>query len=152
MATSFGCIQVFKGRMLPDRWNCPGLLARCGLVTPYSYTSLGHHWISQWLVAWRHQAITRTNYDFMNLIQPQRTSMLVPLFAEKWVSFNSCNFQMDFSGWWLRHLLWNCPNINVTGLHGWSVSIGSGNGLVPSGNKPLPEPMLTQIAVAIWCH
>ena len=30
--------------------------------------------------------------------------------------------------------------------------IGSGNGLVPSGNKPLPEPMLTQIYVAIWRH
>ena len=28
----------------------------------------------------------------------------------------------------------------------------SGNGLVPSGNKPLPEPMLTQISVAIWRH
>ena len=25
----------------------------------------------------------------------------------------------------------------------WEVNIGSGNGLVPSGNKPLPEPMLT---------
>ena len=32
------------------------------------------------------------------------------------------------------------------GLHWWSVNIGSGNGLVPSGNKPLPEPMLTQIS------
>ena len=30
----------------------------------------------------------------------------------------------------------------------WSVNIDSGNGLVPSGNKPLPEPMLTQIC----CH
>ena len=30
--------------------------------------------------------------------------------------------------------------------------IGSGNGLVPSGNKPLPEPMLTQIFIAIWRH
>ena len=29
----------------------------------------------------------------------------------------------------------------------WLVNIGSGNGLVPSGNKPLPEPMLTQIYV-----
>ena len=28
----------------------------------------------------------------------------------------------------------------------------TGNGLVPSGNKPLPEPMLTQISVAIWPH
>ena len=53
---------------------------------------------------------------------------------------------------WLRHLLWNCPNMNVIGLHWWSVNIGSGNGLVPSGNKPLPEPMLTDISVAIWCH
>ena len=30
----------------------------------------------------------------------------------------------------------------------WYVNIGSGNGLVLSGNKPLPEPMLTQIYVA----
>ena len=27
------------------------------------------------------------------------------------------------------------------------VNVGSGNGLVPSGNKPLPEPMLTKIHV-----
>ena len=29
------------------------------------------------------------------------------------------------------------------------MNIGSGNGLVPSGTKPVPEPMLTQIYVAI---
>ena len=34
----------------------------------------------------------------------------------------------------------------------WEVSIGSGYGLVPAGTKPLPEPMLTLIHVAIWCH
>ena len=32
------------------------------------------------------------------------------------------------------------------------VNIGSGNSLVPSGNKPLPKPMLTQIYVVIWGH
>ena len=32
------------------------------------------------------------------------------------------------------------------------VNIGSGNGLVPSGNKPLPEPMLTQVFVAKLGH
>ena len=42
--------------------------------------------------------------------------------------------------------------MNVTGLHWQLVNIGSGNGLVPSGNKPLPEPMMTQISVAIWRH
>ena len=30
--------------------------------------------------------------------------------------------------------------------------IGSANVLVPSGNKPLPEPILTKSYVAIWCH
>ena len=30
--------------------------------------------------------------------------------------------------------------------------MGSGNGLVSSDNKPLPEPMLTQISVALWRH
>ena len=31
-------------------------------------------------------------------------------------------------------------------------TLGSGNGLVPWGTKPLPEPMLTQIYVIIWRH
>ena len=62
------------------------------------------------------------------------------------------NFHANFSDQWLRYLMWNCPLMNFTGLHWWSVNIGSGNGLVPSGNKPLPGPMLTQISVAIWRH
>ena len=62
----------------------------------------------------------------------------------------TCNFQTDFSDLCLRHLLWNYPNMNLTWLHQWSVNIGSGNGLVPSGSKPLPETMLTQIYLAIW--
>ena len=33
--------------------------------------------------------------------------------------------------------------VHATELHWWLVNIGSGNGLVPSGNKPLPEPMFT---------
>ena len=40
--------------------------------------------------------------------------------------------------------------MHVTGLKWWKVNIGSGNGLVPSGNKPLPEPVLTQIYVTTW--
>ena len=62
------------------------------------------------------------------------------------------NFQANFNDWWLRYLLQNCPQMNVTGPYWWQVIIGSGNGLVPTGNKPLPEPMLTQIFVAIWHH
>ena len=51
-------------------------------------------------------------------------------------SFNSLapgKFERNFSDWWLRHLLRNCPDMNVTGLYWWSVNIASGNGLVPSG-------------------
>ena len=32
------------------------------------------------------------------------------------------------------------------------VNIGLGNGLVPSGNKPLPEPVLTKIFNVILCQ
>ena len=48
--------------------------------------------------------------------------------------------------------------MNVTGLQWWSVNIGSCNGLVPSGDKPLPEPMVTQMSYGVtrpqWvkCH
>ena len=30
--------------------------------------------------------------------------------------------------------------------------IDCGNDLVPPGNRPLPEPMLTQVYVAVWRH
>ena len=32
------------------------------------------------------------------------------------------------------------------------VHIGLGKGLVPSGNNPSNEPMMTQVFIAIWCH
>ena len=36
--------------------------------------------------------------------------------------------------------------MNATEPYWWQVNIGSGNGLVPSGNKPLPKPVLTKIS------
>ena len=42
--------------------------------------------------------------------------------------------------------------MNATGPYWSQVNIGSGNGLVLSGNKPLPEPVLTKISNAIWHH
>ena len=41
----------------------------------------------------------------------------------------------------------NNIQINVTGSYWRHINIGSGNGLVPSGNKSIPEPMLTWIYV-----
>ena len=69
----------------------------------------------------------------------------------------SCNskfiiFHMHINERYLEHFLWNHPHVNATRPHWWLVKIGSGNDYVPSGNKPLPEPMLTQIYFAIWCQ
>ena len=38
-------------------------LTHLGLATPYGDICLGQHWFRQWLVAWRHQAITWFNVD-----------------------------------------------------------------------------------------
>ena len=52
---------------------------------------------------------------------------------------------------YLEHSLCNYPQVNaLRTLDWWFVNIVSGHGLVPSGNKPLPEPMLTLIYVVIW--
>ena len=49
---------------------------------------------------------------------------------------------------YLEHFLWNYPQVNTTRSHWWLINTGSGNGLVPSGNKPLPELILTKLC----CH
>ena len=45
--------------------------------------------------------------------------------------------------------LWIYSQINVTGPYLWKVNTDSGNGLVLTGNKPLPEPVVTETCVAI---
>ena len=52
----------------------------------------------------------------------------------------------------LNQSFWLIPHMNVTRPYWWKFKTGSGDGLVPSGNKPLPGQMLTQIYVAIWGH
>ena len=59
--------------------------------------------------------------------------------------------QTHFSDKNLKYILWNSYQVNTT-PHWSLVNNGSGNGLVPSSNKPLHEPMLTQISGAIWHH
>ena len=38
-----------------------------GLATLYGVGDLGQHWFRQWLVAWRHQAITWVNVDLSSV-------------------------------------------------------------------------------------
>ena len=59
--------------------------------------------------------------------------------------------KIHFSDIYLKYYLWNSYQVNTT-PHWPLVNNGSGNGLVPSSNKPLHEPMFTQISGAIWRH
>ena len=53
---------------------------------------------------------------------------------------------------YLGYSLQKWPQLNATEHLWWLVNIGSGNGLLPSGNKPFPGPILTQISVIMWRH
>ena len=59
--------------------------------------------------------------------------------------------KIHFSDIYLKYFLWNSYQVNTT-PHWSLVNNDSGNGLVPSSNKPLHEPMFTQISGAIWRH
>ena len=54
-------------------------------------------------------------------------------------------FQTHIKDRYFELFMWNCPHVNATKYHLWWANIGSGHGLVPSGNKPLPEPMLNEL-------
>ena len=145
-------------------------LSHCGLVMPYCDMRSGStlaqvmacclaapsHYLNQWWLLMSEFFWRSPESHLMS-----STKLLLPILSleiiliSPWeisISFQEGNLQVTFSEWWLRYLWWNCPQMNVTRPYWWWVNIGSGNGLVPSGNKPLPEPMLTQIYVAKWRH
>ena len=69
-----------------------------------------------------------------------------------WWWFQMRNFQSRSSDYFPEHFQCFSLSLNGTGPYWPQVNIGSGNGLLPSGNKPLPEPMLTKYYVAICRH
>ena len=79
-------------------------LTHCGLVTPGGDIDLGQHWLRQWLVAWRHQAITWTNVDLSSLrscgIHLTTVSQQMPYPSIPEISFESgyLKFYSDLPG------------------------------------------------------
>ena len=125
----------------------------------FGHIDLGQQWFNNRLVAWQQQAITWTDYTSdlkFDSKHPGANELteLNSLAPEKFEwNFKHVIFKqiLVIDGWGISceiTLQW----MSLTGLHWWSVNIGSGNGLVPSGNKPLPEPVLTKISNAIWRH
>ena len=69
------------------------------------------------------------------------------------------NVPLDDKSTLVHVMAWCCqPTSQAITQHLYSTKLNSsplsvaGNDMVRSGNKPLPEPMLTQIYVNIWCH
>ena len=79
----------------------------------------------------------------------QTDSLQCNLFHQLCSHFYRCDFQIHYSYHFLVHwLLGYCQQVNVTGPHWSQVYIDSGNSLVPSGSKSLPEPMLNRFYVS----
>ena len=64
-----------------------------------------------------------------------------PMAAGRW---SNNQIQID-----VVNVAWELLSCECHRTHWWWARIGLGNGLVPSDNKPLPEPMLTLFYVAI---
>ena len=99
-------------------------------------------WLSHWPVGDRREVGTRfaslifANMRLANLVSTSRRS--------------GTNTIVTQTHHWGREVSWVLP-VNVTSPLTISQHWFS-NGLVSSGNKPLPEPMLTKFHDAMWCH
>ena len=70
--------------------------------------------------------------------------------ASNFISINFLLYRTVARALAVKLLSGECHRSYVTGAHQSKVNAGSGNDLVPSGSKPLPEPMLTDICIAMW--
>ena len=98
-------------------------------------------WTNDDKVIWCHMAALGCNYS-INSLAPGRFQF----------NFRKVIFKLTLvnGGWSISYeiaLRWMPQDLTDD-----KSNIGSGNGLVPWGNKPLPEPMLTQIYVIKWRH
>ena len=100
-------------------------------------SSVGSHWNEVYL---------NVSYWYVYSLHSPVRFLSIALYKMSGLNINSLapgKFEWNFRHLIFKQILvidgwgiWNCPNVNVTGLHWWSVNIDSGNGLVPSGNKP----------------
>ena len=55
----------------------------------------------------------------VSLLEKENSYQLIGT-LEVWMKFlDKANFQANSSDWWLRHLSWNCPQINVSWPYWW---------------------------------
>ena len=147
----FSDVPLFLGLDLRLRQNFLGHQASCLFLFPIFF---GWDAAAQSLMYYRRDALL----FFKVIHQMSRSHGLKNRWFKSILSnitrlvaaMNSLRFAL-FSRQW-KCLRGSLGSMNVQTLYPHIRYIGSGNGLVPSGIKPLPEPMLTQIYGAIWRH
>ena len=141
--------------------QCQDFIIICMFYRTYCSTKCmvtrGHQVIICWCVAAAHlqKMLWYVGYHmiYSNSMHPGASGyhQLIGLW-EILMKYQINNIQANYSNWWVRYLLWNCPQAIITGPYCWYFSIGSGNGLVSSSDKALPQPMLTKFLVAMWSN
>ena len=113
-------------------WKCMNFYENftevCSLGSDSQLTSIGS---DNGLVPNRRQAIIWTNDgQFYRRIYASR-------------SLNELTFIAIIQDRYIEYFWWNCSKVSAIRPHWCLANISLGNGLVPSGTKPLPEQMLT---------
>ena len=118
-------------------WNCTSCLNVPNNKKSYIYISIG---LYNGLASNRQHLITGPNdgLNYWCMYASLTINMLTHWSQEMCQYIQKHNFQTHCTEYQLRHSLWSQE---VTE----EVKIVSGDGLVSSGTKPLPEPMLTQV-------
>ena len=86
------------------------------------------------------------------LSEPMMVNLLTHICVTQSQKVKLTNLQTHTNDRYLKLSMWNYPHMNAIRHHWWLAKIGSGNGLMSLGNKPLPEPVLTKIFNTIWHH
>ena len=92
------------------------------LISSSSSSSWGPWW-HRWVDTWHSFILMSLLIDVLNLIGPWGI----------WLQSQISRLQTHFKDKYLKYFLWNCCQVNATTPHWSLVNIGSGNGLVPSG-------------------
>ena len=160
---NFNSVELVGVRMIVTHWG------RVPHICVRDLTIIG---LDNGLSPGRRQAIIWTNAGIL-LIRPPGTNLNEILIEIHIISFKEIHLKMSSGKWrpfclglnvlkgwfsnWLYRIVARALSVNfikgnVTEHHMCEVNIGSLDGSVPSSNKPLPEPILTQNYIAIWCH
>ena len=141
-----GDVSISKGKTSETMhyfiWNT-FLFYNFGYLTPFSIwlfrTNANMHRI--WTIDYSSAYICDASYSHDRVKQP------CLYFKNSDDVFSDTNVFTKINSYILRCIV-NMITQNTDLL----VNIGSDNCLVPSGKKPLPEPMLTKISDVIWRH